>query len=89
METKLCDQHSSDIELVRTYCIFFHQVDNTTELASTPSDKEDSSYKYIQNPDLNGSHVTVCDINENMLEVGRNKFVQQGYTQGDFLTCFD
>jgi len=59
-----------------------HQVDNTTELASTPSDKEDSSYKYIQNPDLNGSHVTVCDINENMLEVGRNKFVQQGYTQG-------
>ncbi|XP_059171699.1 2-methoxy-6-polyprenyl-1,4-benzoquinol methylase, mitochondrial-like [Physella acuta] len=40
------------------------------------------SSDYITDPDHNGSHVTVCDINQAMLDVGKDKAKDMGYTSG-------
>ncbi|KAH9489338.1 2-hexaprenyl-6-methoxy-1,4-benzoquinone methyltransferase [Bulinus truncatus] len=62
-----------------------------SETEQTSSDDSSSSDSDIsQNegkdsftePDINGSHVTVCDINQAMLDVGKNKARSMGYTSG-------
>lgn len=46
----------------------------------------DIAFRYLdylkkqQNPDNLSSHVTVCDINEAMLNVGKNRAQKLGYT---------
>lgn len=53
--------------------------------APQPTPLEDGTpytFRYLQNPDANGSHVTVCDINKEMLAVGKDKLVKQGLTSG-------
>ncbi|CAL1534327.1 unnamed protein product [Lymnaea stagnalis] len=46
------------------------------------SEEENPAAIIFSEPDENGSHVTVCDINQAMLDVGRHKADEMGYTSG-------
>lgn len=43
------------------------------------NDLEDNSSSFVEEPQ---SHITVCDINQAMLDVGRAKAEGLGYTSG-------
>ncbi|XP_005093926.2 2-methoxy-6-polyprenyl-1,4-benzoquinol methylase, mitochondrial [Aplysia californica] len=80
---------SADIELPRdiTAQVYMDPAEDTTDWSSSSSSDEEerrknSSSRYIQRPDQNGSHVTVSDINQDMLDVGREKLLQLGYNAG-------
>ena len=52
------------------------------ESENSKSIPESLDFAFHQPPDVSGSHVTVCDINQPMLEVGRDKALGLGYTSG-------
>jgi len=56
--------------------------DGSSSQSSTTSDEEAEGYRYIQPADSRGSHVTVSDINSDMLRVGKEKILQRGQTTG-------
>lgn len=60
--------------------------DTTDESPSSSSDDESSSTgknEWRKALDEQGSHVTVCDINQPMLDVGKQKALRKGYKTGN------
>ncbi|KAI8783256.1 2-methoxy-6-polyprenyl-1,4-benzoquinol methylase, mitochondrial-like [Biomphalaria glabrata] len=61
---------------------------SVAQSSSDDSSSSDSEGTQVENkdsfsePDINGSHVTVCDINQAMLDVGKAKAKSMGYSSG-------
>ncbi|KAJ8312660.1 hypothetical protein KUTeg_010033 [Tegillarca granosa] len=56
----------------------YHSDDSTSDTSSSDSSEdEDTGNKFSKNKPL--SHVTVCDINQEMLDVGKEKALNLGY----------
>uniref|UniRef100_A0A0B6ZFI8 2-methoxy-6-polyprenyl-1,4-benzoquinol methylase, mitochondrial n=1 Tax=Arion vulgaris TaxID=1028688 RepID=A0A0B6ZFI8_9EUPU len=92
--TRIRTHQNFDIPTDAATKVYMGSSDDSTsssnDSTSSSDDSSDDSSKSRQDkhsntslpPDPKGSHVTVCDINQAMLDVGRQKSLQLGYTSG-------
>ncbi|GFO26074.1 2-methoxy-6-polyprenyl-1,4-benzoquinol methylase, mitochondrial, partial [Plakobranchus ocellatus] len=61
---------------------------SSSSSSSSSSDEEntqeqDKDNNYATKPDAMGNHVTICDINQAMLDVGKKRAKALGYSSGE------